>query len=329
MKGAPGVVVAVVDRDGVRETRASGFADLARREPATSSTPWPWFSMTKVFTVTTAMRMVERGELDLDEPAMKHVPAVARLAPASWAARITPRHLMSHTSGIANPIPLRWIRPATTPVPDVEALAEKRLLQHRRLRFRPGKKAKYTNLGMLVMGAVMQHVAKTPFTSLVTREVLEPLAMTRTGFELPENAAVGYHPRWDPLRFLVPQWVVGPSSGRWVSTRPYLVDGAPFGGLVGPIDDLVRFVRMQLRDGELDGVRVISTSSAIAMRERGLGWFRHLKVRRGDPPSVEHGGSGAGFFDVMRLYPTRGVGVVVLGNATKYDIDAIARSAIF
>ena len=160
---APGVVVAVVDASGIREIAALGTADIARRAPATPATPWPWFSMTKVVTVTTAMRMVERGEIDLDEPVAAHVPALARLDPAAWAARITARHLMSHRSGIANPIPLRWIRPPNEPAADVEALAEKRLSQNRRVRFEPGAKARYTNLGMLVLGAAMQRVAKTLF----------------------------------------------------------------------------------------------------------------------------------------------------------------------
>ncbi len=325
---APGVVVAIVDASGVREEVATGFADLARDVRATPATPWLWFSMTKVVTVTAAMRMIERGELDLDEPVSKHVPAVARLEPSSWAARITVRHLMTHASGIKNPIPLTWVRPAAEPAIDVEALAETRLRANQRLRFEPGKKSKYSNLGALVLGAAMQHASKTPFAALVTREVLEPVGMSRTWFELPRDAAVGYHPRWNPMRLLVPRWVVGDSIGRWVSTRPFLVDGAPYGGLVGPIEDAARFVRMHLRNGELDGVRVLAEKSALAMRERGLGWFRHFKARRGDPPSVEHGGNGPGFFDVMRIYPTLGIGVIVMGNATKYDIDAIARLAL-
>jgi len=334
---APGVVVAVVDADGVREQAAIGWADFAQTIEATPSTPWPWFSMTKVFTVTTAMRMALRGDIDLDEPVAKHVPAVRRLWPASWAARITARHLMSHSSGIANPIPLRWIRRPTEPAPDVDALAERRLLEHRRLRFAPGKRARYTNLGTLVLGALLQRLSKTPFQTLVRREVLEPLGMSRTGFDLPNDAAVGHHPRWNPMRLIVPQWVVGPSRGPWLTTRPYLVDGPPYGGLVGPLEDLVRFVRMHLRDGELDGARVITPASAVAMRtiatlgrpfDLGLGWFRPSKSRRADPPFVEHLGSGPGFLNVMRLYPTRGLGVVVLGNATSYDVDAIAALAV-
>jgi len=317
----PGRVVVVFDADGVRRESAFGMADVARRAPASHETPWPWFSITKLFTVTAAMRLAERGAIDLDAPAARWVPAISRLRPASWAARITPRHLMAHAAGIANPIPLRWIRPASEPAPDVEALAERRIAEHRVLRFRPGSKARYTNLGTLVLGAAMQRASGTPFAELVAREVLAPLAMTRTGFERPEGTAVGYHPRWNPMRWLVPRWVVGARVGRWVSTRPFLVDGPPYGGLVGPALDLVRFGRMHLRDGELDGARVLSPSSARAMRHDALGFHRA-------PPFVEHYGGGPGFFDLLRLDPARGVGVIVLGNATKYDIEAVARRAL-
>ena len=59
-----------------------------------------------------------------------------------------------------------------------------------------------------------------------------------------------------------------------------------------------------------------------------LGWFVPANQRTADPPFVEHLGGGAGFFNVLRIYPSRGVGVVVMGNATKYDVDAVARLAL-
>jgi CubicO group peptidase (beta-lactamase class C family) len=60
----------------------------------------------------------------------------------------------------------------------------------------------------------------------------------------------------------------------------------------------------------------------------GLGWLRPADARDADPPYVEHLGGGAGFFNVIRLYPSAGVGVVVMGNATRYDIHAVARLAL-
>jgi len=60
----------------------------------------------------------------------------------------------------------------------------------------------------------------------------------------------------------------------------------------------------------------------------GLGWFRPAKSRNADPAFVEHLGGGAGFFNVIRIYPARKVGIAVMGNATKYDIDAVASLAV-
>jgi CubicO group peptidase (beta-lactamase class C family) len=59
-----------------------------------------------------------------------------------------------------------------------------------------------------------------------------------------------------------------------------------------------------------------------------LGWSRPAGARAADPPFVEHLGGGAGFFNVIRMYPTREVGIAVMGNATRYDIDAVARLAL-
>jgi CubicO group peptidase (beta-lactamase class C family) len=107
--------------------------------------------------------------------------------------------------------------------------------------------------------------------------------------------------------------------------------------LVGSPDDAARFAQMHLRDGELDGHRVLTPESATNMRtidmpgrrfDLGLGWFVPANQRDTQPPYVEHLGGGAGFFNVTRLYPTVGVGVVVMGNATKYAIDAVARLAL-
>ena len=69
-------------------------------------------------------------------------------------------------------------------------------------------------------------------------------------------------------------------------------------------------------------------ATAAALDHLGLGWFRPASQRNADPPFVEHLGGGAGFFNLIRIYPTRSVGVAIMGNATKYHIDAVARLAL-
>jgi CubicO group peptidase (beta-lactamase class C family) len=337
----PGVAIAIVAPEGVRATAATGAADLARGTPATPAMVCPWFSMTKIVTATTAMRLFERGALDLDEPIVPHLPAFARMEPAERAARVTPRHLLQHSSGLANPIPVGWIHAADQPGPDPTTFLERQLAKHRKLRFDPGTRSSYSNLGTLCLGAVMSTVTSAPFVDLVTQEVLGPLGMRETGFAFTDEneprAATGYHPKRSPMRLLLPRWVIGPSTGRWMSFRRFVLDGSAYGGLIGPVTDAAAFLRMHLREGDLDGTRILSAESAREMREitvdgrrfdLGLGWFRPASARHADPAFVEHLGGGAGFFNVIRLYPSRSVGIAVMGNATKYDIDAVAKLAI-
>jgi CubicO group peptidase (beta-lactamase class C family) len=263
------------------------------------------------------------------------------LRPNGDAARITARHLLSHSAGLANPIPVSWIHPADQPGPDPDAFLDRLLSKHAKLRFEPGAKSSYSNLGTLTLGAAMANLTGTPFVDLVEVEVVEPLKMTSTGFaytpDLEARAAVGYHPRRSPMRWLLPRWVIGAPVGRWVGFNRFALDGQAYGGLIGSVTDAARFLQMHLLDGEFEGTRILEPDSARAMRDirlrgrrfdLGLGWFRPAHARDADPPFVEHLGGGAGFFNVIRIYPSRGVGIAVMGNATKYDIDAVAALAL-
>ena len=337
----PGIAVAVVDANGIRDAVGVGMADLAAGRPASPEMVCPWFSMTKIATATAAMQLVEGGVLDLDAPLASHVPQMRHLRPASDAAGITARHLLSHSAGLANPIPVGWIHPLDQPGPDADTFLDGLLSKHEKLRFEPGAKSSYSNLGMLVLGAAMANLTGEPFSDLVRRGVLDPLDMESTGFAyspaMEARVATGYHPRQSLMRFMLKRWVIGRPVGRWISLNSFLLDGQAYGGLIGPVTDASRFVRMHICEGELDGVRVLDASSARRMRDVqfpgrrfdfGLGWFRPSSARHADPPFVEHLGGGAGFFNVIRIYPTRGVGIAVMGNATKYDIDAVAALAL-
>src|SRR3954447_24165949 len=75
----------------------------------------PWFSMTKIVTASLAMRLADRGLLNLDQPVLPLVPELTAMRPRALAERITARHLLTHSAGFANPIPVRWIHPAGQP----------------------------------------------------------------------------------------------------------------------------------------------------------------------------------------------------------------------
>jgi CubicO group peptidase (beta-lactamase class C family) len=330
----PGLAAAVVVDGSVVTGASAGVADVRTGSPATVDTAFLWFSMTKIATATAAMRLVEQGAVSLDDDVAALVPGVL---PASSGAPVRVRHLLQHSSGIPNPPPIRWVRPAAAPAPDADAFLRARFARVRRLRFEPGTRAAYTNLGYLLLGAVLESVAQRPFTELVHTEVLEPLAMHATGFELPDEpaaTATGHqrllHGAGPLLELALPRGIVGERAGRWVVYRPFLVDGAPYGGLVGPVTDAARLLLLHARGGELDGVRVLSERAVREMQvvsvagrpfDHGLGWFRKPSDRGAAHPFVQHYGGGGGYHNLLRLYPDAGVGVVVMGNSTAYDVD--------
>jgi CubicO group peptidase (beta-lactamase class C family) len=134
--------------------------------------------------------------------------------------------------------------------------------------------------------------------------------------------------------------IVGPRQGRYVTFNPFYVNGAAYGRLVGGVDEAIRFVLLHLNEGRIDEARLVSPES-VAMMQRitprggkqdfGLGWFRPHGAGQRRPAFVEHLGGGAGFWNVMRLYPEESLRVVMMGNATRYDhesiLDAIVRVA--
>ena len=112
-EGVPGLSVAVVKGDRVVWEQGFGFADLATSTPATPSTSYLWFSMTKIVTATAVLRLAEGGNLDLDAPADEYFRGFKVV---SQPVPVTVRHLLNHSSGLANPLPIRWVRPADSPV---------------------------------------------------------------------------------------------------------------------------------------------------------------------------------------------------------------------
>jgi len=214
----------------------------------------------------------------------------------------------------------------------------RRLIErHRRLRFDPGDRAAYSNLGYLVLGEIIGTVSGERLEERIQRRILDPLGMKHTGFTADPSSgwATPYQRRRSPLGVLLPvllpRKLIGPASGLYRSLHHFSVDGAAYGGLVGPAADAARFLQARLGDGTLDGARILSADSAQAMRhivasgrnlQVSLGWFR--RGPRPDTRFVAHLGDGAGFWNCMRIYPDHKFGMVIMGNATSYDHHAIA-----
>ena len=292
--------------------------------------------MTKIATATAAMILVDQRRLDLDAPVGDYL---GDIWPATFSA-VRVRDLLRHSSGLSNPLPLRWVHRAGDQRPDQRALLARLLARQRKPKFEPGSRAAYTNVGFLALGEVIATVASEPYETWTTTNLLRPLSMDATAFSWTDiadrPAATGYvrlpGPMTPLLKWFLPNGLMGRRAAGYVALNPFEVDGAAYGGLIGPITDAARLAALHLARGTLDGVTVLSSEAVAEMAhvtmpgkpyDLGLGWFRHRSA--GDPNHIEHLGGGAGFWNVIRLYPDRKLGVVIMSNTTRrWDLERLA-----
>jgi CubicO group peptidase (beta-lactamase class C family) len=326
----PGLSVAVV-KPGAFWSEGFGLADIEAPNPAGADTVYLWFSMTKLVTATAVMQLADRGQLDLDSPVASLISEFPR---HDGGNRVTIRHLLSHSAGLANPIPVGWVRPAGAPAEALDAFTARLLRKHPRLRGEPGRRASYSNLGYLVLGEVIQATGGVSYVDYVRAQILEPLGMATTDFvyraDMSPRAATGYHPRFNAstplLRLMTPAGIFDHHVGKFWALSRFCVQGAPYGGLIGTVNDAGRFLDLHLKPRAHDGV--LSEQAVMAMQQTtahgrkldvGLGWFRRHSDPRGPGHYWEHLGGGGGFFSTMRIYPELRLGLVAMGNATNWD----------
>lgn len=324
----PGLSLAIADATGLRYAAGFGTADLSTATPATSETSYLWFSLTKIVTATAAVRLADEGRLDLTAPVSEFV---AGIRPDRTGREPTVANLLNHTAGFRNPLPIRWVRRAEqSPTPSSEMVT--RLLgRHAKPKQRVGGEASYSNLSYLVLGEVISAAAGEPFEHYVRHAVLDPAGMHHTGFahHPDRELATGYvrvpRPATSFLRALLPAGLVGSQHDGYCALRPFYVEGASYGGLVGDVTDAARLMTLHLADGAIDGQRVLESDSARQMRtisapgrefDLGYGWFREVAHRQTTPGYVQHLGVGGGFYNAMRLYPAESLGIVVMTNNT-------------
>ena len=331
----PGVSLAVTTSKNLLHAGGSGWADLHRRRPASATTPYLWFSLTKIATATATMALADRGRLDLDAAISDYLPSYPT---TRNGARPVVRQLLDHTAGLPNPLPIRWIRPAADDAPDPARFLARLLAKHGAAKHPIGGRARYSNVGYLVLAEVIAAAVGEPFVDVLRNVLLTPSGMANTDFthraETP--TATGYVRAPRPLDIALgaylPAGTVGPRSGRHVAFEPFVVDGPGYGGLIGDVTDAARLARLHLADGTIDGRRVLSPETARRMRtisspgkpvDLGLGWYRKHNTTAG-PPHVEHIGAGGGYYNAMRIYPDLDLGLVVMANTTaRYDHGAL------
>ena len=299
----PGLVIGILDGDEI-ETAAYGIENANTGTAVKPETLFQIGSISKIFTTTLIMSLVDEGLLSLDWPVVEYIPDLP-LADETARTAVTLRHLVTHMGGFFGDRFDDHGRGDDALARTVAAMGD--LPQQTA----PGELWTYCNVGFDLAGRVAEVVTGKRFEDLVRGRIFEPLKLDRATY-FPDEA------------ILYPVAVGHVKSGDGVAVaRPWPIarNANPAGGISANVGELLRFARMHMQDGELDGVRVLKPESARAMRARetvaepfvtwGLGWRR----REVDGSLiVEHGGATNGFTARLTTVPERGFAIAILTN---------------
>jgi len=296
-----------VVRDGALFfAKGYGYADRERRIPVTAEkTLFRPGSISKLFTWTAVMQLVERGELDLEADVNEYLAEFK--IPATYPEPITMKHLLTHTPGFEDgALGYLFVRSAEEIVPLAESLAA-----HIPARVRPpGTYSSYSNYGTALAGLIVANISGMPFEEYVEKNIFEPLGMDHSTFRepLPEalspSMAVGY------LR----------EEGLYEAKDfEFISNFGPAGALSSTATDMARFMIAHLRLGRYGDARILEEATARRMQSRiytldpRLPGMAHgfYETEINDLRVIGHGGDTFCFHSHLALLPEYDVGLYV------------------
>ncbi len=310
----PGLAVAVMHRGEIVYARGFGVMRLGEPAPVTPETRFAVASVTKTFTASAVMKLVGADSIRLDGAVADYLPRFRPRDPR--AARVTVRHLLSHTSGVPDyPDQVRgWNDPAFDdgPIASYEAkLAEMTLLAE------PGAQFSYSNLGYDVLGDLVEHITGNSFGAYVARVLLEPLGLSASaimpGAERGPSDATPHVSRAHE-RDIAPGEIAyhsahAPCGWTQRSTVLDLVRWIANAGSLFPPDVFAAMTTPGITTGRKYGARM------------GLGWF--IDERDG-ARTILHGGYDIGTRAWIAAIPEQEVAFAALANFHDTSLPVIA-----
>lgn len=305
----PGAVLGIMHDDDIVEA-AHGVLNLETGVDTTTDSLFQIGSITKVWTATLAMRLVDEGALSLDAPIIDVLPELV-LATPELTKRVTLRHLLSHTSGIDGDVFIDTGRGEDCLERYVQRLAD--IPQNHPV----GATMSYSNAAFNLVGRVIERLTNQSWDAALRDRLVRPLGLTHT-VTLPE----------DVLRF---RGALGHVGGTGDPVRPAPVWGlprscGPAGGICSTVRDVLAFARLHCAGGRAaDGTQLLSPVSLTAMAERqvtppdpcphgeawGLGWI----LDEWDGHRVlAHDGATIGQYAFLRVLPDSGLAVALVTN---------------
>jgi CubicO group peptidase (beta-lactamase class C family) len=292
--GVVGAAYVRLENGRITESHEVGLADEAAHQPVDANTIFHWASVTKTFTAVAIMQLRDRGKLSLDDPILKYVPELASVhSEDNGIAKVTLRHLLSHTAGFQGPT---WPYTEGKPWQPFEPTEWSQLvamMPYQQLDFAPGTKYQYSNPAFIYLGRVIEKLSGDPYEVYIQKNVLTPLEMTRTYFNI-----TPYHLAKDRSASYSLQLASGGKTEKKAYAREFDTGiTTANGGMNAPLTDMAKWVAF------LSGAGQSPIAQAVLSRKSLEEMWKPVIAHEGDDAQAPPEFGGTGFF----LFP-RGEG---------------------
>lgn len=312
----PGMAVGIVMDGQLLYSQGFGVMDIQSGKPLTPQSVQSMASVSKAFTATAIMQLVEAGKMDIDQPLLSYLPYF-QMADDRYP-QVTIRHLLCHTAGMPALAPEDFFTEFENPEED-DGAAERlvRSLATVKLISNPGETFTYSDTGYDLLADVIAKMSGELFEEYIKQHIFQPLGMQHSTFLLSEV---------DPAQ-LVSAHVVDPTTKQIVHSPvfPYNRRHAPSSCLHSNVEDMSRWVMAHLNGGELGGQRILQTGSQLQLWERlstlgyggildGYGWGWFLGDLNGHQTATSIGAQPGVQTLAGLLIPDQQIGIIALGN---------------
>lgn len=315
----PGAAVIVVQGSEIMFIEGYGYADQDQQilvDP--HNTLFRVGSVSKTFTATAIMQLVEDGMIDLNQNINEYLNDFQ--IDQFDGSPITSRHLLTHTAGFEiREIGLTYTNPADA-IPLEEFISKKLPTQVRP----PGLISSYSNFGYGLLGLIVENVSGKPFEVYVNEHIYTPLGMNKSSFSITEalNKTIEEHPEAS----LATGYLREGDSVLAIPIDYHHIP--PAGTMLSSAKDMGQFIISQLNQGRLDQVEILNPESATTMQSQqytnhpelpGYGFGYYERFQNG-LRIIEHGGNYYGFMANMILIPEKDLGFFYVYNQNNREL---------
>ena len=317
----PGLQYYYFNQDDILFSYCGGVANNEKQVKVSKATTFNAYSVTKTFTALSILQLAEKELIGLDKPVVEYLPEFP------YPTNVTTRHLLTHTAGIPNPMPLSWVHSAEEhDTFDYKAYFKVLFQKYNKIKSQPNQKFAYSNLGYVLLGMLIEKVSGQNYTDYITENIIGRTGITsdQLNFTIPDAGlhAKGYQKRVSFTNLILgilldKSKFIDKSEGRWVSVKNLLVNGTPYGGLIGTGGGFVSYLQELLKPNNRlisDEYRKQLFTENITVNNKATGmclsWF---KGELEGCTYFAHAGGGF-YYCEIRLYPDLGTGSVIMFN---------------